>query len=100
MRISVLEWIISGAVGTYEEITRTPPFKPLSKVPFPRPPARTWALMTISSPPSGRQHPSIAVNRKILAYQSVWQLIPLLGPFEQLHPSGHLRRTGDVSSVN
>jgi hypothetical protein len=26
--------------------------KPLSKVPFPRPPARTWALITASSPPA------------------------------------------------
>lgn len=33
-------------------MTLTPPFKPLSKEPFPRPPARTWALMTISSPPA------------------------------------------------
>ena len=32
-------------------MTLTPPFQPLSKVPFPRPPARTWALITMSSPP-------------------------------------------------
>lgn len=31
-------------------MTRTPPLRPLSKVPFPRPPARTCALMTMSSP--------------------------------------------------
>ena len=32
-------------------MTLTPPFRPLSKVPFPRPPARTCAFMTMSSPP-------------------------------------------------
>ena len=34
---------------SHELIMRTPPFRPLSKVPFPRPPARTWALITRSS---------------------------------------------------
>ena len=36
-------------------MTRTPPFRPLSNVPLPLPPASTWALMTISSPPSPDQ---------------------------------------------
>lgn len=36
-------------------MTLTPPLSPLSKVPLPRPPARTWALMTISSPSAKHQ---------------------------------------------
>lgn len=33
---------------SYSFVNLTPPFNPLSKVPFPRPPARIWALMTNS----------------------------------------------------
>lgn len=36
-------------------MTLTPPLSPLSKLPLPRPPARTWALMTISSPSAKHQ---------------------------------------------
>jgi len=32
--------------GTHESTICTPPWKPLSKCPFPRPPASTWALIT------------------------------------------------------
>ena len=39
-------------------MTLTPPFSPLSNVPLPRPPARTCALITISSPPGKSQLPT------------------------------------------
>ena len=43
-------------------MTLTPPLRPLSNVPFPRPPASTCALMTISSPPmSTRSIPILAL---------------------------------------
>ena len=34
----------------YEFASKTPPFRPLSKYPFPLPPANTWALITASPP--------------------------------------------------
>lgn len=33
---------------TYENTILTPPFSPLSQIPLPRPPAKTWALTTTS----------------------------------------------------
>lgn len=44
----------AGEEESYEYTIRTPPLSPLSKCPFPLPPARTCALITISSPPATR----------------------------------------------
>ena len=42
----------------------TPPLKPLEKTPLPRPPANTWAFITISGAPLMQHRNKVAMKKK------------------------------------
>ena len=86
--------------STHEYITLTPPFKPLSKVPFPLPPAKTCALMTMSSPPefSCQCHSITRSDSEGCPHRFALLSSPLLRQSGQLRLSVHQRHTTSSES--
>lgn len=76
---------------TYEKTIFTPPFRPPSNVPFPLPPAKTCAFITISFEPRTKENPKICNLwlLKQIASGRITKAASILSPLLQAHHSGH-----------